>query len=67
MSAPFGQMVQRPIIWNPIATIRSTGLPSILPKWASAASRPMAAHGGSDLDHSALVQTLENMANHTVA
>ena len=27
----------------------------------------MAAHGGSDLDHSALVQALENMANHTVA
>jgi len=27
----------------------------------------MAAHGGSDLDHSALVQALEKMANHTVA
>jgi 2-hydroxy-3-oxopropionate reductase len=27
----------------------------------------MAAHGGSDLDHSALVQALERMANHTVA
>jgi len=26
----------------------------------------MAAHGGSDLDHSALVQALERMANHTV-
>ena len=27
----------------------------------------MAAHGGSDLDHSALIQALEKMANHTVA
>jgi 2-hydroxy-3-oxopropionate reductase len=27
----------------------------------------MAAHGGSDLDHSALVQALERLANHTVA
>ena len=27
----------------------------------------LAAHGGSDLDHSALVQALENLANHTVA
>ena len=27
----------------------------------------MAAHGGSELDHSALVQALERMANHTVA
>ena len=27
----------------------------------------MAAHGGSDLDHSALVQALEKMANHPVA
>jgi 2-hydroxy-3-oxopropionate reductase len=27
----------------------------------------IAAHGGSELDHSALVQALENMANHTVA
>jgi 2-hydroxy-3-oxopropionate reductase len=27
----------------------------------------MTAHGGSDLDHSALVQALENMANYTVA
>ena len=26
----------------------------------------MAAHGGSDLDHSAMVQALERMANHTV-
>jgi 2-hydroxy-3-oxopropionate reductase len=27
----------------------------------------MAAHGGSDLDHSAMVQALERLANHTVA
>ena len=27
----------------------------------------MAAHGGSELDHSALVQALERMANHKVA
>jgi 2-hydroxy-3-oxopropionate reductase len=27
----------------------------------------LAAHGGSDLDHSALVQVLERLANHTVA
>lgn len=27
----------------------------------------LAAHGGSDLDHSALVQALEKLANHTVA
>jgi len=27
----------------------------------------LAAHGGSELDHSALVQALERLANHTVA
>ena len=42
---------------------------SSLPNTAMTAQlmQSMAAHGGDQLDHSALVQALERMANHPVA
>jgi 2-hydroxy-3-oxopropionate reductase len=52
---------------NALESARKMGLS--LPNTATAQElfNSMAAHGGSDLDHSAMVQALERMANHTVA
>ena len=52
---------------NALESARKMGLS--LPNTAAAQElfNSMAAHGGSDLDHSAMVQALERMANHTVA
>jgi 2-hydroxy-3-oxopropionate reductase len=52
---------------NALESARKMGLS--LPNTAAAQElfNSMAAHGGSDLDHSAMVQALERLANHTVA
>ncbi len=50
-SASAGQVVPRSMIWNPISTIRSIGLPSILPKRASAARRPIVARSIRTVDN----------------
>jgi hypothetical protein len=46
-----GQVVPRSITWNPMSTIRSTGLPSMRPKRASAARWPMAARSIRTVDN----------------
>jgi 2-hydroxy-3-oxopropionate reductase len=52
---------------NALESARKMGLS--LPNTATAQElfNSMAAHGGSDLDHSALVQALERLANHAIA